>query len=446
MASETRVSRLPRTGLKRGRVTREGRDFGVPAAAAAHPARPRSHPPPTDRLLPCSPFEQFVAGVTVTRGDRAEPLWLQPPAPPWLRCGHSPLWRYGCWTSRGSAGGTAHGQRAAASRCRRAAVACGVWGNGCRPAPRGRLDGDLGRCGGTVGAIFTCPLEVIKTRLQSSRLALRTVYYPQVHLGTISGAGVMRPTSVTPGLLQVLKSILEKEGPKSLFRGLGPNLVGVAPSRAVYFACYSKAKEQFNGIFVPNSNTVHIFSAGSAAFVTNTLMNPIWMVKTRMQLERKVRGCKQMNTLQCARHVYQTEGIRGFYRGLTASYAGISETIICFAIYESLKKCLKEAPVVSSTDGREKSSSSFFGLMAAAAVSKGCASCIAYPHEVIRTRLREEGSKYKSFVQTARLVFREEGYLAFYRGLFAQLIRQIPNTAIVLSTYEFIVYLLGERA
>nr|BAB30846.1 unnamed protein product [Mus musculus] len=243
-----------------------------------------------------------------------------------------------------------------------------------------------GGCGGTVGAIFTCHLEVIKTRLQSSRLALRTVYYPQVHLGTISGAGMVRPTSVTPGLLQVLKSILEKEGPKSLFRGLGPNLVGVAPSRAVYFACYSKAKEQFNGIFVPNSNNVHILSAGSAAFVTNTLMNPIWMVKKRMQLERKVRGCKQMNTLQCARRVYQTEGVRGFYRVLTASYAGISETIICFAIYESLKKCLKDAPIVSSTDGAEKSSSGFFGLMAAAAVSKGCASCIAYPHEVIRTR------------------------------------------------------------
>ncbi|XP_068394933.1 solute carrier family 25 member 33 isoform X1 [Eschrichtius robustus] len=355
-----------------------------------------------------------------------------------------------------------------------------------------------GGCGGTVGAIFTCPLEVIKTRLQSSRLALRTVYYPQVHLGTISGAGMVRPTSVTPGLLQVLKSILEKEGPKSLFRGLGPNLVGVAPSRvktvnglhvyitktsfssvilgtsiiteyflegqsgasgrclqqvlvlaqirAVYFACYSKAKEQFNGIFVPNSNTVHIFSAGSAAFVTNSLMNPIWMVKTRMQLERKVRGSKQMNTLQCARYVYQTEGIRGFYRGLTASYAGISETIICFAIYESLKKYLKEAPLASSTNGTEKNSTNFFGLMAAAALSKGCASCVAYPHEVIRTRLREEGTKYKSFVQTARLVFREEGYLAFYRGLFAQLIRQIPNTAIVLSTYELIVYLLEDHA
>lgn len=87
-----------------------------------------------------------------------------------------------------------------------------------------------------------------------------------------------------------------------------------------------------------------------------------------------------MNTVQCARYVYRTEGVRGFYRGLTASYAGISETIICFAIYESLKKYLKEAPLASAPGAPEKTSTSFFGLMAAAALSKGCASCIAYPH------------------------------------------------------------------
>lgn len=41
-------------------------------------------------------------------------------------------------------------------------------------------------------------------------------------------------------------------------------MFSLCSDRAVYFACYSKAKEQFNGIFVPNSNIVHIFSAGSA--------------------------------------------------------------------------------------------------------------------------------------------------------------------------------------
>ncbi|XP_053547446.1 solute carrier family 25 member 33 [Bombina bombina] len=304
-----------------------------------------------------------------------------------------------------------------------------------------------GGCAGTVGAIVTCPLEVIKTRLQSSAVALRPVYYPQVQLGTLSGGGgvVRQAASVSPGVLQVLKSILEKEGPKSLFRGLGPNLVGVAPSRAIYFASYSKSKEQFNAIFVPNSNIVHMCSAGCAAFVTNTMMNPIWMVKTRMQLERRVIGSKQMNALQCARYVYQTEGMRGFYRGLTASYAGISETMICFVIYESLKKHLQEVHLSAANASGEKGSANFLGFMFAAAFSKGCASCIAYPHEVIRTRLREEGTKYNTFCQTARLVAREEGYSAFYRGLLAQLFRQIPNTAIVLSTYELLVYLLRDK-
>lgn len=63
--------------------------------------------------------------------------------------------------------------------------------------------------------------------------------------------------------------------------------------------------------------------------------------------------------------------------------------------------------------------------------------------EVARTRLREEGSKYRSFWQTLGLVMKEEGYRGVYRGLGTQLIRQIPNTAIMMSTYEAAVYLLN---
>ncbi|MED6259004.1 hypothetical protein ATANTOWER_015389 [Ataeniobius toweri] len=60
------------------------------------------------------------------------------------------------------------------------------------------------------------------------------------------------------------KLILEREGPRSLFRGLGPNLVGVAPSRAIYFGAYSTAKEKLNGVLEPDSTQVHMLSAGMA--------------------------------------------------------------------------------------------------------------------------------------------------------------------------------------
>ncbi|KAF7243154.1 Solute carrier family 25 member 36 [Varanus komodoensis] len=280
------------------------------------------------------------------------------------------------------------------------------------------------KCGGTVGAILTCPLEVVKTRLQSSSV---TLYISEVHLNTVNGATVNRVTRVSPGPLHCLKMILQKEGPRSLFRGLGPNLVGVAPSRAIYFAAYSNCKEMLNNIFEPESTQVHMTSAGVAG-------------------KNRDRGEKRMSAFECVRKVYQSDGIKGFYRGMSASYAGISETVIHFVIYESIKRRLleyKSASAMDEEDESVKEASDFVGMMMAAATSKTCATSLAYPHEVVRTRLREEGTKYRSFFQTLSLLVREEGYGSLYRGLTTHLIRQIPNTAIMMSTYEVVVYLLN---
>ncbi|XP_064841279.1 solute carrier family 25 member 36-A-like isoform X2 [Oncorhynchus masou masou] len=278
-----------------------------------------------------------------------------------------------------------------------------------------------GGCGGTVGAILTCPLEVVKTRLQSSHI---TLYVSEVQLSTVNVPSVARMSP--PGPLHCLKLILEKEGARSLFRGLGPNLVGVAPSRAIYFAAYSSAKERLNGVFQPDSTQVHMVSAGLAGFTAITATNPIWLIKTRMQLDSRNRGEKPMNAFECLRRVYQTEGLRGLYRGMSASYAGISETVIHFVIYESIKRRILEAKATQHMDEEGESSkdaSDFVGMMLAAATSKTCATSIAYPHEVIRTRLREEGTKYRSFFQTLTTVPKEEGYRALYRGLTTHLIK-----------------------
>ncbi|XP_012672072.1 solute carrier family 25 member 36-A [Clupea harengus] len=299
-----------------------------------------------------------------------------------------------------------------------------------------------GGCGGTVGAILTCPLEVVKTRLQSS--SVTTFYVSEVQLSGVNGASVARVSP--PGPLHCLKLILQKEGPRSLFRGLGPNLVGVAPSRAIYFAAYSLAKEKLNGVFQPDSTQVHMVSAALAGFTAITATNPIWLIKTRLQLDARNRGERHMSAFECVRRVYQADGVRGFYRGMSASYAGISETVIHFVIYESIKRKLLEAKAQANMDEEEEAvrdASDFVGMMLAAATSKTCATSVAYPHEVIRTRLREEGSKYRSFFQTLGVVIREEGYRALYRGLTTHLVRQIPNTAIMMSTYELVVYMLN---
>ncbi len=53
--------------------------------------------------------------------------------------------------------------------------------------------------------------------------------------------------------------------------------------------------------------------------------------------------------------------------------------------------------------------------------------------------MREEGSKYRTFWGTLATVAREEGRRGLYRGLTTQLIRQIPNTAVMMATYELTV-------
>lgn len=85
---------------------------------------------------------------------------------------------------------------------------------------------------------------------------------------------------------------------------------------------------------------------------------------------------------------------------------GISETIVHFVIYEAIKAQLIAHRARNPND---KDSVDFLEFMMAGAVSKTVASCIAYPHEVARTRLREEGNKYTGFWQTLALVFKEEG-------------------------------------
>lgn len=278
-----------------------------------------------------------------------------------------------------------------------------------------------GGTAGTVGAIVTCPLEVVKTRLQSSAKATLNVE--------------------NLSMVKCFKSIVRNEGWKALFKGLGPNLVGNAPSRAIYFSTYSSVKTLLNGSFVNFSEhpLIHMTSAASAGFVSCTATNPIWLVKTRLQLSKQ-----SMTVRQCMRTIWRTSGFFGFYKGITASYVGISETIVHFVIYEFFKAHIKQKRLQNPLSDDNFDKYIFFQYMFASAASKSCACAIAYPHEVARTRLREEGAIYKSFTQTLYLVWREEGPIGLYRGLSIQLLRAIPFTAITMSTYELVVSLLSQ--
>ena len=150
---------------------------------------------------------------------------------------------------------------------------------------------------------------------------------------------------------------------------------------------------------------------------------------------------------KCMKKTYRQEGVRGFYRGLSASYYGVLETIIHFVIYERLKRHLRENPMFHTSNTQPNhEQNNVFDFMVAAGFSKTVASICAYPHEVARTRLRQEEHdgprKYRSFFQTLRVVYIEEGRAGLYGGLGTQLVRQVPNSAVMFMVYETIISII----
>lgn len=230
-------------------------------------------------------------------------------------------------------------------------------------------------------------------------------------------------------ILFKFRSIIENEGFRALYKGLGPNIIGVAPYRAIYFFSYANSKNLLLKQMGEEGPLLHIGSAFMAGFAAVTITNPIWFVKTRLQVDETRRGT---SALEVINKILREKGPLGFYKGISASYFGITESALYFVIYEKLKS-------ISFANQENKDCLPLSCYLTSAGFSKTLASCICYPHEVARTRLRLEGNKYRSFFQTLNLIIVEEGVRGMYKGMATHLIRQIPNTAIVMTTYELII-------
>lgn len=136
------------------------------------------------------------------------------------------------------------------------------------------------------------------------------------------------------------------------------------------------------------------------------------------------------------------EGIRGLYRGLSASYLGVSEGVIQWVLYERFKRLANVNSSESTTKSGHSVISYMGSIVGASGGAKAVASLITYPHEVVRTRLRQPTiggvQKYTGLAQTFKLVVKEEGMAGLYGGLTAHLIRVIPNAACMFLIYEVV--------
>lgn len=246
-------------------------------------------------------------------------------------------------------------------------------------------------------AACTAPLDVLKTRLQSD-------FYQAQLAQTRAAKGISPHAHLSPlrsGLLhfretfQILGSVHRIEGWRALFKGLGPNLVGVVPARSINFFVVGNGKRIIAdyGNKGQESAWVVFCAAALGGVVTSTVTNPIWMIKTRLQLDKNVvehaggaATRRYKNSWDCIKQIMRTEGVRGFYKGMSASYLGVSESALHWVLYEQMKKGLKKREEEIVETGRARTwwdnTLDWTGNVGASGSAKFVAALATYPHEV----------------------------------------------------------------
>ena len=105
-----------------------------------------------------------------------------------------------------------------------------------------------GAAGGFMSGIVTCPLDVIKTKLQAQggfRAQQQMQLAAQANTNLPHGTAPNAHAAPYSGMFGTGKVILREEGVRGLYRGLGPIILGYLPTWAVWFTVYGKSKEYF---------------------------------------------------------------------------------------------------------------------------------------------------------------------------------------------------------
>lgn len=98
-----------------------------------------------------------------------------------------------------------------------------------------------GAVGGFTSGVVTCPLDVIKTKLQA-----------QGGFAAVQKGRHVGHHKVYEGLIGTARVIWREDGLRGMYRGLGPIIMGYLPTWAVWFTVYNKSKvlmAPYHGMF-----------------------------------------------------------------------------------------------------------------------------------------------------------------------------------------------------
>jgi len=162
-----------------------------------------------------------------------------------------------------------------------------------------------------VAVVCVSPLELIRTKMQSQKMAF---------------------TDVRKALGVTIKT----EGVGGLWKGLAATLLRDVPFSAVYWSCYEHLRP-------PEFNFSQMLLAGGiAGSIASTITLPADVIKTRFQLDLGESGVRK-STQEVVKEILAMQGIKGLYSGLVPRLLKVAPACaIMITSYEYCKKYFKE--------------------------------------------------------------------------------------------------------
>lgn len=287
-----------------------------------------------------------------------------------------------------------------------------------------------GSVAGLATVAFSHPLDVVRTRFQVSD-------------GRTSSLALYKNTP------HALWTIARTEGLRGLYAGFYPAVLGSTISWGLYFFFYSKAKERYSKGREELTPGLHLASAAEAGALVCFCTNPLWLVKTRLQLQTPLHQNRPYSGLYDAvRTILKEEGWIALYKGLVPGLFLVTHGAIQFTAYEELRKAVVE---FRSADSEEDSSAvellNTIDYATLGASSKLAAILLTYPFQVIRSRLQQRPSKggipiYMDSWHVVKETARFEGFRGFYRGITPNMLKNVPAASITFIVYENVLNML----
>jgi len=280
--------------------------------------------------------------------------------------------------------------------------------------------------GGLAGMTATAviqPIDMIKVRLQ------------------LAGEGIR--TGPRPSVIGITKDIIAQGKVLDLYTGLSAGLLRQAvytTARLGFFDTFqnmlsARAEAKGTKISFLERSAAGLTAGGLAAMVGN----PADLALIRMQSD----GLKPKDQRANYRSVFDALKRIAGAEGIGALWAGAYPTVVrAMALNFGQLTFFAESKAQLKTRAPNLSESTrTFG---ASAIAGFFASFFSLPFDFIKTRLQKQTKgpdgtlPYKGFIDCARKVIRDEGWLRFYRGFGTYYVRIAPHAMITLIVADYL--------